>query len=305
MAEAYLAVLLDLGTDVVVVGRSMKSCSAFERTTGTTPLGGGIHSNLHSAAGASHAIMAVGVEDLAATASAVIHAGVPNVLLEKPGAMYLDELKGISSVAARASASVHVGYNRRFFASTLAAKELIAADGGAQTVHCDFTEMESRVLASDRSAEVLARLFLVNSTHVVDMALSLSGEIDELHTQQAGSLPWHEAGAQFVGFGTARSGTLFSYKADWSSAGRWGVEVTTPLRRLILRPLEQLFEQLPGSFDITQVELADDLDRQFKPGLHLQVRNFLFEQGSGMLTVSEQAKRWHEVYARMVSEPTG
>ena len=50
----------------------------------------------------------------------------------------------------------------------------------------------------------------------------------------------------FSGAGISISGALFSYQANWQSAGRWSVEILTKKNRLILCPLEELKVQKRG-----------------------------------------------------------
>ena len=61
----------------------------------------------------------------------------------------------------------------------------------------------------------------------------------------------------FSGGGISDSDALFSYQANWESAGRWNVEVNTNKHRLIFRPMERLQVQNIGS---TKIEWADNID---------------------------------------------
>jgi hypothetical protein len=47
---------------------------------------------------------------------------------------------------------------------------------------------------------------------------------------------------------------------------------------LILQPLETLAVQDKNSFAVSPYPIADELDRQFKPGLYRQVEAFLSDQ---------------------------
>jgi hypothetical protein len=107
----------------------------------------------------------------------------------------------------------------------------------------------------------------------------------------AGSLAWHPGGSRFAGAGKTATGALFSYLANWESAGRWGVEICTPASRLILKPLEKLQVQSRGRFDIVEVALDSDLDLRFKPGLYRQARAFLTgEDADGLVDIAQQAE---------------
>jgi predicted dehydrogenase len=220
-------------------------------------------------AAAPVAVVAVGEEALAETAERLIERGARTVLVEKPGGLHARALDGLR----RTAASVFVGYNRRFYASVGRARELIEADGGPVCLTFEFTEVERLVLADrERRAlgsTVLQRWGIANSLHVIDLAFHLGGAPERLATERSGSLEWHPAGALFAGCGVTARGALFAYSAAWSGAGRWSVEVTTSARKLVLRPLETLSEQVRGSFDLSPLDLADE-PAGVKPGLAAQ-----------------------------------
>ena len=68
---------------------------------------------------------------------------------------------------------------------------------------------------------------------------------------------------------------LFSYHANWEAPGRWSVEILTPKHRLYFKPMETLQIQEIGSVAVNPVQIDDTLDKEFKPGLYLQVKSFL------------------------------
>jgi hypothetical protein len=97
------------------------------------------------------------------------------------------------------------------------------------------------------------------------------------------------------------NGVLFSYVADWTAPGRWGVEVMTRRHRLILRPMEQLHIQKIGSIAVEQVEIDDAVDRDYKPGVYEQVRVFLENPDhEDLLRMVGQAEKMKNVYLPML-----
>ena len=90
-----------------------------------------------------------------------------------------------------------------------------------------------------------------------------------------GSLDWHPNASRFVGSGLSKNNVLFSYIADWTGPGRWGIDLLTEKRRLILKPLEKLSTISLGSINSEEHILNDTLDQNYKPGLYLQVEAFL------------------------------
>jgi predicted dehydrogenase len=196
------------------------------------------------------------------------------------------------------SAHVQIAYNRRFYASTLRALELIEEDGGVESMHFEFTEWGHEIRSLKKAEGVKDAWFLANSTHVVDLAFYLGGAPSEMNTYTAGALDWHPSSAVFAGAGRTNTGAVFSYQANWDAPGRWGLEVITSNYRLIFRPMESLQVMRKGSVKIEPVELDDRLDKEFKPGLYEQVRRFIGGKHNGFCTIEDQGRLW-SIYCRM------
>jgi len=299
MAQEYARVLRDLGHEFEAIGRGPDSAARFESATGHAVRRGGWARSLAESGAPSQAIVAVGVEHLAETACGLIEAGTPRILLEKPGGLSTAEVRSVQLAAARHGADVRIAYNRRFYAATARAREMIAEDEGATSCVFEFTEWPHAIAAIERPPAVKAAWFFANSTHVVDLAFHLCGLPRAWRAWRAGSLPWHPAAARFCGAGISEQGVFFSYHADWEAPGRWGVEVLTRRRRLVLRPLEQLQVIQQGSVSMSRVELDDRLDQAFKPGLHAQTRAFIAGEAGALCTVDEQLRHC-AIYDEMV-----
>lgn len=241
-------------------------------------------------------IVAVAEDALVPIARMLVERGATRVLVEKPGALSSNELGKLAS-----NDGIFVAYNRRFYPSVVRARELVEQDGGAIAATFDFTEIERLVLDDAKRRNlpdaVLQRWGLANSLHVIDLAFFLAGAPVELASDRSGSLPWHSAGARFSGSGTTDRGALFAYLATWDGAGRWSVELTTRARRLVLRPLEELHEQLRGSFDVRRVEVEAPTEG-VKPGLAGQLAAFLEGDSRFLCGIGEAVARL-EVAERM------
>lgn len=66
--------------------------------------------------------------------------GIKNILVEKPGALTRQEMEAIRDMTTDQSANVYIAYNRRYYASTQKALEIIEEDGGVSSFHYDVKE---------------------------------------------------------------------------------------------------------------------------------------------------------------------
>jgi predicted dehydrogenase len=308
VAIAYGQVLNALGVSWTAVGRGDASAEKFEAACGVRPARGGLESHMRDSASLSQtiAIIALPIPDLAGAAINLASKGFRRILVEKPAGLVPSEIGDVAQAAARTHADIFVAYNRRFYSSVQAARRIISEDGGVTSFTMEFTEIESRVLNSARNTKVLANWFLANSTHVVDLAFHLCGEPVEATGLAAGASDWHPAGSIFVGHGRTKTGAAFTWHADWSSAGRWGLDVRTNRRRLLLQPLEQLAVQEKGSFAISQFPIADELDRNFKPGLYREVEAFLSDKPAtaGLPTIAEHHETVRRWFSKICPQPS-
>lgn len=276
MSQDYIKVLKKLDCDFDVIGRGIESARKFEETTGCPVISGGLEKFLLTKPPpCSHAIVSVGVEALVSTTLQLINYGIQNVLVEKPAGINLAEVEQIARISKEKGINVFVAYNRRFYASVIKAQEIIKQDGGVTSFNFEFTEWAHVIETIQKAEGVKENWFLANSTHVVDLAFYLGGEPKELCAFTAGSLSWHPRSSIFSGAGISETGALFSYQANWESAGRWSVEMLTKNHRLILRPMEKLQIQKKGSVAVEFVECNFKLDEEFKPGLFLQTKEFI------------------------------
>jgi len=302
MAQDYIKVLVALNTNFTVIGRgeeNAKACADAMECSVTT--GGLDNFLLTKPTFASHAIVSVGVESLFETTKQLLIYGVKSILIEKPGAMIKEEFEELETLRKEKNAEVLVAYNRRFYASTLRAKELIEKDGGVSSFNFEFTEWSHIIEGITKAEGVKEKWFLANSTHVVDMAFYLGGYPKELCSFHNGTLDWHASASNFSGAGVSEEGALFSYHANWESAGRWSVEVLTTAHRFIFRPMEKLQIQKRGTVVQEFDESIDyDLDEKFKPGLYLQTKSFLNGKHNDMCSLEEQY-RMIEIYNKIAN----
>lgn len=290
MAIAYTRVLVALGVDFQVIGRGPTSAQSFSHTTGRDVYIGGVEAALQCIQPPTHAIVAVGVESLAKTATALIQAGVSQILLEKPGALDLAELVSLQDAANKVSAKVWVAYNRRYLSSTLAAEQIIKQDGGLTSMLFEFTEWSHVIEPLQKAVGVKEKWLLANSTHVIDLAFYFGGNPTSWQSWHAGSLDWHPASSRFVGAGITNRNVLFSYIEDWEAPGRWSLELLTRRHRLILRPMEKLQITVHGSVKIETVETEDQSDIEYKAGVYNLTHAFVTGDLGCMCSFDDQVE---------------
>ncbi|MAC41649.1 MAG: myo-inositol 2-dehydrogenase [Pelagibacterales bacterium] len=292
MAQDYLKVLEVLKATTTIIGRGENSAKDFKGATGRNVETGGLHFFLSKKPDpCTHAIIAVGIEKLYETTMQLLNHNVKNILIEKPGALLNNEFKELVSLSELKKANVYIAYNRRYFASVIKAKEIIAQDGGITSFNFDFTEWAHEIESLKKEEGVKEKWFLGNSSHVVDLAFNIGGTPKELSSYTHGGVDWHPSASIFCGAGISDKGALFNYTANWESAGRWGVEVLTKEHKLILRPMEKLKIQKRGSIALNFVEEIDySLDEKYKPGLFLQTTNFINADFSNLCSIQDQRK---------------
>lgn len=275
MAVEYAHVLKHLNCEITAIGRSESSCKNFTEKTAIKSFAGGVTQN--KALVSDKAIVAAHVESLAEITLQLLEAGAKYILVEKPGALEAAQLLKIKQLADQKKAHVYIAYNRRFLSSTQELLKRIQAEGGLQTGYFEFTEW-SHVIDKLPDSPAKQTTFLSNSTHVLDLAFFLMGKPKSYANYSAGTkmFNWNEGPSRFVGSGVTEKNVLFSYHANWTSAGRWGVEVLTKDSRYILRPLEKLFRQPVGSVQVEEIPLnvPEEL-ASFKPGFYEQTKAFL------------------------------
>lgn len=302
MAQDYIKILHVVKKDFTVIGRSKKSALDCEDKTGKKVISGGLDNFINTNPKIpSHAIVAVGVENLFFTTKTLIEFGVKNILVEKPGALYSWQFKELNKLVKENNVNLIIAYNRRFYASVLKAQKIIKQDGGVKSFNFEFTEWAHKIEPLVKGEGVKENWFLANSTHVVDVAFYLGGKPKDISTFTSGTLSWHPSASNFSGSGISTDNALFNYQANWESAGRWAIEILTNKHRLIFKPIEKLQIQKRGTISQEIDETIDyTIDEEFKPGLYLQTTKFLDSNYENMCTLEEQYEMMH-IYKRVAN----
>lgn len=291
-------VLID---NIQVVGRSHDKADSFSKVFNVKAVSGGLD-GLASIKNCDAAIVAVSHDQLAPVTMRLLKNNYKHILIEKPGALYLSELLELMQAADEKKSRIYVAFNRRFYSSVDATKKIIKEDGGLISCAFDFTELEHLILKEQMqknlSANVLQRWGIVNSFHVIDLFLYFSGIPKKINVMINGNMEWHPTGAVYCGSGITDKNVMFSYVANWKGVSRWGIELSTLKHKLVLRPLEGLFVQNKGSFDLIPYELHSE-PKEYKPGFCEQLRaflsNILRNSSDERLCSIHEAKRHYEI----------
>ena len=299
MAREYAKVLKAFNKEFICIGRGEKSAKEFKEVTGVDAIEGGLENFLQTKPELPEKVIIATVEKShKGNCIQLMNYGVRCILCEKPGFLYPSELAEVKKVQEQFGADIFYAYNRRFYASTLAAEKIINEDGGISSFNFEFTEWGHVISTYNFHVETLENWFFANSTHVVDLAIFLGGEPVEMSCFAKGESDWHKP-MIFSGSGITDKGALFSYQANWAAPGRWAVEVLTPKHRLYFKPMETLQIQDLGSVKVNPVEIDDHLDKEFKPGLYLQTKAFLEGDYSRFCTIDRQIEHVENVYNKM------
>lgn len=300
MSREYTKVLQALNISFRVIGRGEESARTFENELKIKVEKGGLENCFFNHPTPTHAIIATTVESLEENAIFLLEQGVKNILLEKPGAITQDGIRRIATIAKNKDANVYIAYNRRFYSSVLEARKRILDDGGLTSFIFEFTEWGNLLEKSNKTKFQLENWFVINSTHVLDTAFYFGGKPKEISCYLQGQTDWHPSGCIYTGCGITEKNILFSYHANWKAPGSWKLELLTAKNRYIFRPFEKLHVQKIGSVSIEEIELEDRFDREFKPGIYMQLKSFLLNNtSSSQLLSADEALINFEIYNKI------
>ena len=298
MAKCYAKVLNSLNKSFVVVGRGRKNAKKFEKDTGLKVVTGGINNFLIKNNFFKTAIIAVGIDQLGNVCKELIRFKIKNILVEKPGSISLKDIKEIHTMAKSNNVKIFVAYNRRFYNSIQLLKSKINKDGGISSINFNFTEFSAKVKNLKKNNKIKKKWVIANSSHVIDLAFYLAGKPKKWNAYYGGKnkLSWHPASSKFCGTGITTKKIIFSYFADWQSTGNWEVNIMTLKNRYILNPLEKLQFQSPNRKILKTINSTNTYDKNFKPGIFLQTKNFLNKNYSSLCSLSNQIENMKIYY---------
>lgn len=186
------------------------------------------------------------------------------LLIEKPAGLDLFEARELSKMGKQYQGTNFVAFNRRYYSSCKLALGQFASDDGPRLI--DVLDQQDPILALSAgfSPKVVDKWMYANSIHIVDLARSFArGSVEKVSTGEWPFNPHQRVRFAEVHF---NSGDFFRYLAAWNAPGPWSVDITTPRKRVTLKPLEDVYVQEEGNRFQRKIRTSIR-DKRFKPGL--------------------------------------
>jgi len=227
--------------------------------------------DLHARTGAQ--LVVVTVPELAANPVAKACFGCDwAVLLEKPAGYDLADAEQIAAAAAGRTQPVMVGFNRRFYASTMAVRSDLDTRQERRFVHIQDQQSFAEARRYNHPEAVVRKFMYANSIHVIDLIMTLCrGE----PVRVVPVMPWRGGETEVVLVHIEfDSGDAALYEGLWQGPGPWACSVSTPSRRWVMQPLERAIFQNAGERKQNPLD-PDTIDSEFKPGFRRQAQAVL------------------------------
>lgn len=290
MAKQYAIALNEMKIkDVVILSRNKDKVIQLCNEFGYMPIYGELNEELSKIPEKDLVIISTSVDSLYTVTKYAIQNGQKNILVEKPGSLYSKELLDLNQNLK--NSRVRIAYNRLTYPNFHKLKSIISKEG-ISSCNFNFTEMLHFIDFEKNIQSVYSRWGISNSLHVISMVFELIGFPKEYKFYNSGSLDWHPTSSVFVGSGISENEILFSYHADWNSAGRWGIEVMTKKNAYRLIPLEELFVRYKNTFEWNKVQF-DVAYPGIKQGIIEQISVMLeknLEEAIPLVTLEKGAK---------------
>lgn len=299
MADQYCKCLTAMGVrDVTVVSRKEESSRQCCEKYNFKALSGGYGNVLPDLGVFDLVIIATQVHALEKAARFAAECGNKNILVEKPGALFSNILKKWSKDVSRTGIRVRIAYNRLTYPSLWKLKEIITSMNTIDSCTYTFTEVISRINFNNNEPLCYERWGIANSLHVISMAHDIIGMPKKMDCHRKGKLVWHSSGSVFTGCGITDKNILFSYHANWESAGRWGIDVMARSGAYRFIPLEELWYCKVNSFNWEKINIepaypecktgvAEELAVMLNPELEKEIPLVTLEKAAGYTELAE------------------
>ena len=277
MGREYVRALSILGVKKIrVCSRSRRPLPELEAMGSVEVIFGSLEDLRCSPIDSDHelAIVATPISTLVAVSENLALLGFRRLLVEKPISLWSAEIGKLADSLERQGVHAACAYNRVAYPSFVEARARSEREGGITSGSYTFTEIVKTDWPQRFPPEELARWGVANSLHVMSMAHGLIGLPAKWSGYRSGAISWHPAGSIVAGSGISVQGIPFIYHADWSSKGRWSVEIHTREASYRLCPLEKLFRKRTATGEWEEVAVVS-VAAEAKPGVLEQVAAML------------------------------
>jgi len=275
MAQNYINYFIKKKFSITVVGNKKNNIDFYKTKKNKIKIiYGGLENFKIKKKSFRYAIVAVNEKNILKVTKILIKKNIKNILLEKPGAKNLRELNQINKLSMSKKCKVYIAYNRRFYENIKIIKKIALSDGGILSANFSFTEWIDKIKKLNFEKYLTQKWFFYNSLHLIDLVFFLIGNPKKLFTHSS-HVDKHFNKTSFVGSGITIKKILFSYHSNWSSAGRWEINLYTKKRRIILSPLEEIKIQNKNTINVNNIQFKKKFDNVFKPGISLMINSFL------------------------------
>lgn len=297
MTKQYAIALNEMKIkDVVILSRNKDKVIQLCNEFGYIPIYGELNEELSKIPEKDLVIISTSVDSLYTVTKYAIQNGQKNILVEKPGSLYSKELLDLNQNLK--NSRVRIAYNRLTYPNFHKLKSIISKEG-ISSCNFNFTEMLHFIDFEKNIQSVYSRWGISNSLHVISMVFELIGFPKEYKFYNSGSLDWHPTSSVFVGSGISENEILFSYHADWNSAGRWGIEVMTKKNAYRLIPLEELFVRYKNTFEWNKVQfdvaypgikqgIIEQISVMLEKNLEKAIPLVTLEKGAKLIDIAEE-----------------
>jgi predicted dehydrogenase len=208
----------------------------------------------------------------------LIETGVP-LFLEKPVALSSAKIREAIDLHAGIKQYIQVGYNRRFYPFMDEIKSYIET-GNLRSV---IVEIPESVNLAD--AALAKNLWVMNSSHIIDLLLLLLGPLDVKYKNHK-IMADHELPTSFNAVLETKHRIPVHLSAEWNTANNFGITFFVDAKKITLKPLE--IAVVYEGFDVLEPTKKTPVrqyipkkikelfcDGEFKPGFYEQAKFFI------------------------------
>jgi predicted dehydrogenase len=216
------------------------------------------------------ALVLVSVTQVAAVTTECLKRRLP-VLIEKPPALSIAETAALAQLAGRNNCLNMVALNRRFYSVMQRAREAILAAGPLVSMVVEAPERIADYRTAGHPDEVVNNILFANGIHCIDLFRYFGGEVAEVMNV---SSQWFENQKDsYNALLRFENGATGHYISNWTSPGRWSVNLYGQDCKITLAPLERgAMLQRDGQQNDLPI---DPVDENYKPGIYAQARYFI------------------------------